>query len=107
MRVGLAIKPGTSVAEVQHLLGDLDYVLVMTVEPGFGGQSLIRSCIPKISQIKVLHPNLLVQVDGGVTLENMPELKAAGADVFVAGTLIFGSEDPQQTIQTMKSFVKS
>lgn len=105
MKAGMAIKPKTSVSQVTHLLPHLDYVLVMTVEPGFGGQKLITDCIPKITEIKALHPNLTVQVDGGVTLENLAALSEAGADVFVAGTLIFGAADPKATIHQMNAIM--
>jgi ribulose-phosphate 3-epimerase len=105
MKVGMAIKPKTSVSQVTNLLPHLDYVLVMTVEPGFGGQKLISECIPKITEIKGLQPNLTVQVDGGVTLENLASLTEAGADVFVAGTLIFGASDPKATIHQMKGII--
>lgn len=103
----MAIKPATTIKQVKHLLPHLDYLLVMTVEPGFGGQKLITECVEKVSEAKKECPNLKVQVDGGVTLENLPSLVAAGADIFVAGTLIFGAEHPDKVIQQMKSIISA
>jgi ribulose-phosphate 3-epimerase len=77
-------------------------ILVMTVEPGFGGQSMIQNCLHKVSELREAFPSLLIQVDGGITAENAGEARAAGANVIVAGTAIFGSSDPRQAIAAIR-----
>lgn len=93
----VAIKPGTSLESVSNLLSELDMLLVMTVEPGFGGQGLIESTVSKVAQAKqfIAEHDLKVsiQVDGGVTASNIQRLAKAGADTFVAGTAVFGATD--------------
>lgn len=93
MKAGLTIKPGTPAAAVKPYLHMIDMVLVMTVEPGFGGQKLIPSCVEKVSQIRryITEQDLAVdvEVDGGITLENVSELITAGANVIVAGSAVF------------------
>ena len=102
-RAGLALKPGTPPSEVPAaLLGELDLLLVMTVEPGFGGQGFMADMMPKVQHFRALAPALPIQVDGGLNLQNAPVAKAAGATVIVAGTSIFASPNPQSVIETMK-----
>lgn len=110
-RVGMAIKPATSIGEVRDLLPALDMLLVMTVEPGFGGQSLIQSCVEKVKQAKdiasVSCPDLRIQVDGGVTEQNIRELALAGADTFVAGTTILNSRNRNETIDRLRGIASA
>ena len=90
---------------LQYILADLDLILIMTVNPGFGGQSFIPAMVEKIRDCKALigKAPIELQVDGGVSLENLPVLLAAGATNFVAGSAVFGAEDPEQYIAMMRS----
>ena len=100
----VAIKPDTQISEIpSDLFPLLDMILVMTVEPGFGGQKLLKSCIEKVAELRS-HCKLdkLIQVDGGVDESNVEMLKAAGANVIVAGSSIFNSPNPQSTIALFK-----
>ena len=101
----VSIKPGTAVEVLsEELLRTVDMVLVMTVEPGFGGQKLIPNCIEKVHTLRnVAKFSGLIQVDGGVDEENFSELIEAGANVLVAGSSIFKSVDPASTINRFKS----
>jgi ribulose-phosphate 3-epimerase len=96
-RAGLAIKPGTPVEPYLDLLPELDMVLVMTVEPGFGGQSFMAGCLPKVRRVREAIRgrglDVWVQVDGGVSEDTIGRCAEAGADVFVAGTAVYGAED--------------
>jgi ribulose-phosphate 3-epimerase len=98
-KAGMAIKPCTEISEIEGVLDILDMLLVMTVEPGFGGQPLNGNCLDKISQAKKIRPDLLVQVDGGVSLSNARHVQSKGADVLVAGTAIFKAEDRAEAIK--------
>jgi ribulose-phosphate 3-epimerase len=106
-RAAVAIKPGTPVSEIEGLLAEIDMVLVMTVEPGFGGQKLIPETIAKISeardQIRSRGLSISVQVDGGVTEENISELASAGADCFVAGSAVFSELDRNSKIEQLRA----
>jgi ribulose-phosphate 3-epimerase len=110
IRAGVALNPHTDVSLLRPVLADIDMILIMTVNPGFGGQQFIEFSYEKIRQLRDLatncHPDLLIQVDGGVTLENIEKLKQSGVDVFVAGTFVFRSNDPIQTIRALKEKVK-
>jgi ribulose-phosphate 3-epimerase len=103
----MSIKPGTSFESVSDLVRHLDMLLVMTVEPGFGGQALIESTISKVSQASNFARenalDLSVQVDGGVTADNIATLATAGADTFVAGTAIFKADDRNGEIDRLRS----
>jgi ribulose-phosphate 3-epimerase len=103
----MAIKPDTSFESVASLVKQLDMILVMTVEPGFGGQQLIESTVSKISQASSFAREsghrLSIQVDGGVTAENISRLSAAGADTFVAGTAVFQAADRNAEIDRLRS----
>lgn len=88
-KVGLALKPKTQVGLLKPFLNLVDLVLVMTVEPGFGGQDFLPACLPKVTQLKELNPDLLVAVDGGINLQTAPLCRQAGADILVAGSAIF------------------
>lgn len=103
----MAIKPGTTFAEVEHLCSSLEMLLVMTVEPGFGGQSLIPETVQKVKQAREFAEanglNLSIQVDGGVTASNIGELASAGADTFVAGTAVFEATDRNGRIGELRA----
>jgi ribulose-phosphate 3-epimerase len=102
----VALNPHTDVSLLRPILADLDMVLIMTVNPGFGGQKFIDFSYEKIRELRSmsrdLNPDLLIEVDGGVTLDNIEILKKSGVDVFVAGTFVFRSHDPIQTIRALK-----
>jgi ribulose-phosphate 3-epimerase len=110
-KVGLAVKPGTDIREVESFLPDIDMLLIMTVEPGFGGQSLMQSVIPKISEAKVvakaISPNLWIQVDGGVNSSNIEKLAKAGADTFVAGNSIMTATDRNGEINLLRTIAQA
>lgn len=107
MKVGMAIKPQTDIECIIGLAEAVDMILVMTVEPGFGGQTLLPACLDKVRHLRKHHPHLNIQVDGGVTLDNLPGAVEAGANVIVAGTLIFGAPDPGRIITRMKEILQS
>ncbi len=105
MKAGVALNPHTPVHLLNNILPDLDLVLVMSVNPGFGGQSFIQGSLEKVRELKILREekkfNYLIEVDGGVNQHNAPLLKEAGADVLVAGSYVFNSKDPVQTISEL------
>lgn len=102
-KVGISIKPATSVEVLRDLLPMVDLVLVMSVEPGFGGQSFMPDSIEKIKQLRVMSEELgcqtIIEVDGGLSSHNAHEVYAAGADVLVAGNAVFGAADPTAEIE--------
>ena len=106
-KVGISIKPATPLAEIEPYYDQIDLVLVMSVDPGFGGQGYLDGSterVEKVKQIlieKCLQDRVLIEVDGGIKLHNAEEVINAGADVLVAGSAIFGADDP---VQTMKDF---
>jgi ribulose-phosphate 3-epimerase len=106
MKACVAVNPHTPVDLLQDILPDLDMVLVMSVNPGFGGQQFIPHTLQKVRQIKrMIHErglHVLIEVDGGVTLENAESIVRAGADVLVAGNTVFSSTDPKKTIAQLK-----
>jgi ribulose-phosphate 3-epimerase len=106
-RAGLAINPGTPVEPYADLLPEIDMLLVMTVEPGFGGQHFLDLVLPKISRARQLIARhggeIWLQVDGGVTEETIGRCAEAGADVFVAGTAVFGAADPAAAIRQLRA----
>jgi len=105
-KAGVSLNPATSLSALDMILPDLDLVLLMTVNPGFGGQSFIRSCLPKISELRERIDSLglavELEVDGGVKVDNIGEIAVAGADVFVAGSAVFNSSDYAATIARLK-----
>lgn len=109
IKAGVALNPHSDVSLLKPVLKDLDLVLIMTVNPGFGGQQFIDFSYEKIKELRKLsdtyNPDLLIQVDGGITLENIVTLDQTGVDVFVAGTFIFRSDDPVKTINALKEKV--
>ena len=106
MKAGLAINPHTPVEMVQDIIHEIDLLLVMSINPGFGGQQFLPLTYHKIRQAKELiikaGSDTLIEIDGGVTLENAAEIIAAGADVLVAGNTVFSSPDPKETIKRLK-----
>lgn len=105
-KAGVALNPHTPVALLTDILGDIDLALVMSVNPGFGGQAFIPQTLHKVRTLKqmalTVNPNLLIEVDGGVGIHNIASLIEAGADVFVAGNAVFGAADPSQMIADLK-----
>ena len=105
-KAGVSITPGTPVSTLEVILEDIDLVLIMSVNPGFGGQSFIESCIPKIEELRQMIDarglQIELEVDGGVKLDNIGRIAAAGADVFVAGSAVFGADDYATTIAGLK-----
>jgi ribulose-phosphate 3-epimerase len=103
---GLAIKPGTPLEDYLEVLPDFDTLLVMTVEPGFGGQSFIADVLPKVREARRLvgsgHLRLFVEVDGGINADTVEQAAAAGADVFVAGSAVYGADDPARAIAQLR-----
>ena len=99
---GIAIKPGTPVEELFPFGEQLHHVTVMTVEPGFGGQKLQEWPLKKVRTLKAHFPNLLIEVDGGINLENAHIVREAGTDVLIAGTAVFTAKDPEQAIQQLR-----
>lgn len=106
IKAGVALNPHTPVASLVNVIKDIDLVCLMSVNPGFGGQQFIPSTLPRITELKKLisqyNSAALIEVDGGVTLENAPSIIEAGADVLVAGNTVFKSKDPLQTIASLK-----
>lgn len=109
VKAGVALNPHTEVGLLKPILQDIDMVLIMTVNPGFGGQEFIEASYQKIKDLRQLskdiNPELLIQVDGGISTDNIKQLHSAGVDVFVAGTFVFKSENPTNTINLLKNIV--
>ena len=107
VKAGVALNPHTPVSVLEDIIEELDLVLIMSVNPGFGGQKYIPNSAKKLKQIKSLIAekgleHIEIEVDGGVKEENIAEIAAAGADILVAGSAIYGAEDPIAVIQSMK-----
>ena len=103
-QVGISLKPGTSLTTIEPYLEKVDLVLIMSVEPGFGGQGYLSDSSERIKKLKsrlneMCLDRVIIEVDGGVKLNNMKEIVEAGADVLVAGSAVFGEQDPVQTIK--------
>lgn len=107
MQAGVALNPHTPIAVLEDVIRDIDVVLLMSVNPGFGGQSFIENTYKKVIQLKDLieksGSNAKIEIDGGVNLENGAKLLVAGADVLVAGSFIFKSDNPTETIKKLKN----
>ena len=105
-RVGMGLKPATPIDPYEDLLPELDMLLVMTVEPGFGGQEFLDMCLPKIRRTRELVEkhgvDVWLQVDGGVSLETIERCAEAGADVFVAGSAVFKADDPNAMVDALR-----
>jgi ribulose-phosphate 3-epimerase len=106
IRAGVSLNPSTPLSLIEQILEDVDMVLLMTVNPGFGGQKFIKTMLPKIAEMRrIINDRGLkveLEVDGGVTLDNIYDISRAGADSFVAGSAVFGSKDYKKTIEEMK-----
>jgi ribulose-phosphate 3-epimerase len=109
IRAGVSLNPATPLLLAEPILPDIDLLLVMTVNPGFGGQTFIEGSLPRIRQakemIRTLAPEVLLEVDGGVTLKNLRSIADAGADILVAGSAIFKSGSYSETIGAMKALL--
>ena len=107
MKAGVALNPHTAVNQLEDIIQDIDVVLVMSVNPGFGGQSFIRHSLEKVRKLRQLiestHSNTIIEVDGGVNLATGKQLVEAGADALVAGSFVFNSPDPAKTIKELKA----
>ena len=110
-RAGVALRPATPVEPYEDLLGELDMLLVMTVEPGFGGQKFLDLCLPKVRRARELVEkhglDLWLQVDGGVSAETVGRCAEAGADVFVAGSAVFRADDPGQAVDRLRELAEA
>lgn len=106
MKAGVALNPHTSVSLLEDILQDLDFVVIMGVNPGFGGQSFIKNTISKTSKLKEMilkcGSKALIEIDGGVTTENARELESVGADILVAGSAVFGAKDRVEAVKIIK-----
>lgn len=106
MQAGVALNPHTNVAVLEDCINDIDLVCIMSVNPGFGGQSFIENTYAKVQKLKALitqkNAKTRIEIDGGVTTLNAPKLVAAGADVLVAGSFIFGATNPIATIEELR-----
>ncbi|MBN1473415.1 MAG: ribulose-phosphate 3-epimerase [Syntrophaceae bacterium] len=106
-KAGVSLNPATPLSAIEEILPDVDLLLIMSVNPGFGGQKFIKSSLSKIRRVAEMIAKLpkkpLLEVDGGVNLENIGDIAKAGADVLVAGAAVFGTEDYKKTINAMKA----
>jgi ribulose-phosphate 3-epimerase len=110
MKAGVALNPHTNVDLLEDVIQDIDLVCIMSVNPGFGGQSFIENTYAKVEKLKALinrkNASTLIEIDGGVTNKNAKQLVDAGADVLVAGSFVFGAENPIATIADLKAISK-
>ena len=110
MKAGVALNPHTNVDLLEDVIQDIDLVCIMSVNPGFGGQSFIENTYAKVEKLKALinrkNASTLIEIDGGVTNKNAKQLADAGADVLVAGSYVFGAQDPIATIADLKKITK-
>ena len=102
VKVGLSIKPKTTVDEIKEYINLVDMILVMTVEPGFGGQKFMEDCASKIAQIKKINKNVLVQVDGGINDKTAVICKDLGVDSLVAGNYVYSAPDIKKAIESIE-----
>ncbi len=106
MKAGVSLNPHTNVELLEDILPELDMVLIMSVNPGFGGQSFIGQALNKIKKLRAMadksNPDLIIQVDGGVDKNNYKDILHAGANALVAGSAVFGADDPEEVIKTLK-----
>jgi len=106
IKAGVSLNPATSIMTLEHILPDIDMVLIMSVNPGFGGQSFIPESIEKIKKLRDLanqkNPALQIQVDGGINKDNAAEVIRSGADILVAGSAVFGAKDREKAIKEIK-----
>jgi ribulose-phosphate 3-epimerase len=111
MKAGVALNPHTNITLLEDVIADIDLVCIMSVNPGFGGQSFIENTYDKVKQLKALierkKATTLIEIDGGVTDKNAKQLATAGADVLVAGSFVFKSDNPTKTISDLKKTIHS
>lgn len=105
-RAGISFNPHTSIDSIEYVRDLLDYVLVMSVNPGFGGQSYIPACTNKIAQIRERYPDLPIQVDGGINDKTIEAAAGAGANIFVAGSGVFSNDDYGLAVKTLRDLAK-
>jgi ribulose-phosphate 3-epimerase len=107
VKAGVALNPATPIAALEQIAGDVDYVLVMTVNPGFGGQTFIPRSESKVRSVRELlrreGSSAPIEVDGGIDVHTAPRIVAAGADILVAGNAVFGSSDPERAIRDLRA----
>jgi ribulose-phosphate 3-epimerase len=110
VKAGVSLNPATPLSAVDWVLQDVDLVLVMSVNPGFGGQQFIKQSLQKIKDLRTMlssrNLDVIIEVDGGVNKKTIQSVSEAGADAFVAGSAIFGSSDYRQTIDTFRSLIE-
>jgi len=110
MKAGVALNPHTNIDLLEDVINDIDLVCIMSVNPGFGGQSFIENTYSKVEKLKALitrkNASTLIEIDGGVTDKNAKALVDAGADVLVAGSYVFGAENPTATITDLKKITQ-
>ncbi|MDQ7782452.1 MAG: ribulose-phosphate 3-epimerase [Desulfomonilaceae bacterium] len=106
MKAGAALNPSTGLEAVKHVLAELDVVMIMTVSPGFGGQSFIPTMLPKVRELRAMIDasgyDILIEIDGGVSPKTAPDIALSGADVFVAGSAVFGSPNYKEVIDELR-----
>ncbi|MCY6483996.1 ribulose-phosphate 3-epimerase [Clostridium aestuarii] len=106
IKAGIALNPATPIESIKHLISEVDMILIMSVNPGFGGQKYIKYCSDKIKQVKEVslkcNKELLIQVDGGVNLDNIKEIVECGANVIVAGSAVFKDGEIEKNIRALK-----
>ena len=111
MKAGVALNPHTNINVLEDIINDIDLVLIMSVNPGFGGQSFIENTYNKVKQLKQLiadkNTNVIIEIDGGVTNKNAKQLVDAGADALVAGSYVFKSDNQLETIKDLKALANS
>ena len=108
-KAGVALNPHTPLASMGYILDEVDFVLVMTVNPGFGGQSFIPAAFKKVAELQAMRAQnklkFLIEIDGGIKLDNIAEVSKAGVDIFVAGSAVFGSGDYRKTLSQMRGLL--
>jgi ribulose-phosphate 3-epimerase len=111
VKAGVSLNPATPLMQIEPILSEVDYLLIMTVNPGFGGQKFLDGLLPKIKKARELirntAPDVFIEVDGGITLDNIAVVAEAGAEIIVAGAAIFGGGDYGKTISKMKSLISN
>jgi ribulose-phosphate 3-epimerase len=108
-KAGVVINPATPVDALDEILPYVDFILLMSVNPGFGGQKFIKTSLAKAKKLKekllAVNPNAFIEMDGGVSIDNIKQISDAGVNVFVAGNSVFGAKDPAEAIKEMKSII--
>ncbi len=100
---GIAINPGTPVSAIADVIGDVDLVLIMSINPGFGGQVFIMDVLKKVKELRDAHPELMIQIDGGINAETAQLARAAGVNNLVAGSFVFGAKDRAKAIASLRA----